>query len=658
MKYIFMVILTVVIVIYALLFTTFGNYALRPFVESKINKELGLSGHLSLFNLRLNSFDLLYEVDKNSIKLDGNYSIFAKSIDASYDLALANLSSFEQLANMPLVGEASINGKAFGTLALMDVEGLLKLQSSPISFSIKLDELKPISMKINTKEFKLEDLLYTLAKNPYAKALVDIDANIKNISDDFVDANIELSTKNALLSSLYMKKDFDVDMLDTPFSLNIEATTKDKKATYALDLNSNSFYIKSSGKLESKPLKIDAKYDLNIADLQTLKPFIAQNLRGDFKTNGVVFGGEDDLKIEGETSAASSKSTYSALLKNSKLSTILLNVSNLDIAKLTYMLDLPPYATGRVGVEAKLDGFENSINGNIIGVAQNVVLNSMVIKKEFELDLPKTSLEARAVVDVSDGVAKSNSMRVDSNLANVALKDFTYNLNDASLSSNYILDVKELSNLEPLLGRKIRGAFLGSGNISKAKDLELNLDSKSIGDLSANLKNDDLVLKIKKAKAQQLLHMFYYPEVLDADVDVSLDYSLLSKKGLANLVLSDGFFKQNQPFDLVKQYTKTDLYKESFGGTSKANIDGSKIAAVFDLKSNSSSIVSPKTHIDSNKIDSNITLAHKKDSINVNLSGDINSPKVSIDFDAFLKSEAGQKAIKKVDKFLDKLFKR
>ena len=105
------------------------------------------------------------------------------------------------------------------------------------------------------------------------------------------------------------------------------------------------------------------------------------------------------------------------------------------------------------------------------------------------------------------------------------------------------------------------------------------------------------------------------------------------------------------------------MYVERFKGDVKADINKENIVASLDLKSNTSSIITKNTHLNSKtkKIKSKIDIVANHNPISVKLSGDINSPKVEVDATKLMKREA-QKAIekevkKKLGKDIGSLFK-
>ena len=154
--------------------------------------------------------------------------------------------------------------------------------------------------------------------------------------------------------------------------------------------------------------------------------------------------------------------------------------------------------------------------------------------------------------------------------------------------------------------------------------------------------------------------MLIYPEIFQASLDAKLDYNLAQSKGVFNGHVVDGNFVNNNTFNLIKQYTKFDMYRESFNGDIGANIHKENILASLDIHSKQASVKATNAKINSKTkmIDSDITIQAKKNIITGNINGDINSPKVKIDLNKFMESKAGDVLKKEINKGIDKLFKK
>ena len=142
--------------------------------------------------------------------------------------------------------------------------------------------------------------------------------------------------------------------------------------------------------------------------------------------------------------------------------------------------------------------------------------------------------------------------------------------------------------------------------------------------MDARLFNDEFTAKLSKLKTLDALHMLIYPEVFDARLNGDLKYNLAQKKGRLDAKLLNGKFTKNQLLTLLKQYGQIDLYVERFSGDVVADINKEKIKASVDLASNTSSIVTKDTKLNTltKKVDSTITVTANKQPITATVKGD------------------------------------
>jgi len=234
-----------------------------------------------------------------------------------------------------------------------------------------------------------------------------------------------------------------------------------------------------------------------------------------------------------------------------------------------------------------------------------------------------------------------------SNLANLNVKQARFNINDVSLKSDYKVKIHNLDKLYFVTERHLKGKFVANGEFKKAKDLDFTMHSNIAGGaLDAKLHNDDFHADINKMRTLDILVI--YPKVFDAAIDAKLDYNLAVAKGNLKGFLSNGKFTRNQVLDLTKQYAHIDLYKQRFKGDVSANINKEHILASLDLKSNTSSIKTIGTKLNSKtkRIDSVIDINANGNPLVVKLQGNVNAPKVSVDASKIVKKEA-EKAVKK-----------
>jgi len=656
------ILVTLVATVYIVAFTSLGNGLLKPVVESKINEQVKLDSKLTTFRLSMSEFEILLELNaNNSILLKGNYSPFSQAFNLVYRVRLDNLESLQQLTATPLQGKFHTDGRAKGDMIFMEVDGKSDVGESDTTYHVELSNLNPTSIIAKVKEAKLSSLLYLGAQSQYASANINLDVNFKNINPGEMDGDIVLKTKNAKIDTRLMKKDFNVTIPDTSFAMNLDAKLKGNDVDYNYDLSSNLFKILSSGKVIPEPFKSDIKYSLNIKELAVLKPIIGTELRGAFKLDGTAKGNKEKLIVSGKSDLCESDTKFEAVLKDFTSSTIAVTIKNLKLNKLQYMANQPHYTDGVFSMDADIsDAKSGSLKGKIATTIKKGLLNSAYLTKayEFKSKMPITTFDSTTTT-ILDGDIVDTKVDFNSNIVNLDIKRARFNIKEMSLNSDYVAGIQNLDKLYFITQRHMKGGLTLNGELSKAKDLDLTIHTKVAGgNIDAKLHNDDFHAELKSVGTRGLLHMLIYPELFKSNLNADIDYNLASAKGVFSGDIADGNFAKNQTFDLIKQYTKFDMYRESFNGDVKADINKENILVSLDLRSKQASIETKDTKLNTKtqKIDSDLTVQAKKNTITVNLKGDINSPKVKVDLEKLMKSKAGEAIEKEINKLFKKLF--
>ncbi len=659
---------TLVVALYIVVFTSFGNALLKPMVESKINEQTKLQSRLSTFSLSMSDFEIVLEINENNkVELKGVYSLFSQTFDILYNINLQNLQTLKSLTKTQLRGDFLTNGNVKGDIAFMKIDGKSSVAKSDTSYHVELSELNPTAIIANIKGAKLSALLYMSSQNPYAAADIDMDINFRDITPHKMDGEVVLVSKNGKIDPKYMLSDFNVTIPQTSFSMNLDAKLKGDDIGYKYALLSNLFKIDSSGSIVPQPLKADLKYSLNVENLEVLKPVTKADIRGAFKLNGDVKGTKEKLLVSGISDLASSDTVFEAVLKEFSPASIKAKIVNLDIAKLLYMLKQPHYSDGLFSMEADIsDASVENLSGNVVTTITKGMLDSKYLSKtyEFASPMPKTTFNSATKTLLRDAIADTK-VDFNSNIADLDIKSAKFNIKDNSLQSDYKIVIPNLDALFFATNQHIRGAITAEGAVSRAKDFDFTLYSElADGKINAKLHNDDFFADIYSVKTRKILHMLLYPEIADASLNAKIKYDLAQSRGVFEGKVTDAKFVKNQTFDLISQFVKFDMYKELFSGDVNAKIDKENILASMDLRSKDAAIKTEKTELNTktNQIDTDVSIRIKKDEILGSVKGDINAPKVSIDIEKFMKTKVGEavqeKIDKEVEKGLNKLFKK
>lgn len=654
------VFLGLVAIIYLIAFTSFGNSLLKPTIEKKIQELTTLDSKLSKFSLSMSKIDLVLELNSNnSLHVEGTYSLFDSSFDIDYDVNLNELKTLEPLVKIPIKGMFKTDGNLKGSMKFLEVNGNSNLASSKTTYFIELKDMKPTSIIAKIQKLRLDELLTMSGQKAYASADVNLDVNFKSIQAHKLDGDINLNTRGAKLNSKIMKKDFNINIPNTNFAMNLDAKLNGDDVNYNYKLLSNLFEITSVGHVVPQPLKADIKYGVNIKELALLKPITGADVRGTFKLNGSVNGTKEEMNVIGKSDVAFSDTSFKAILKDFEPSSIKADIENIHIAQALYMLNQPHFTDGFLSLHVDIPNAKN-LKGTIKSNIKKGLLDSAYMTKayEFKSKMPKTTFELNTFTKLNGDILDTR-VALDSSLAKLNIQSAVFNLKNSSLKSDYISDIPNLDKLFFVTSQHIKGGITINGDLSKAKDLDLTIHTKVAGgSIDAKLHNDDFHADLVKVSTLKLLHMFSYPELFKASLNAKVDYNLADSKGDVDGHVVDGHFVKNKTFDLIKQYARIDMYKETFNGDVSAKINKEKILANLDFKSRTSSIKTTQTKLNTktNQIDSKLLIVANKNPINTRLSGDINQPKVSVDLEAFMKSKAGDKVKKEVSRFLNKLF--
>ena len=656
-------ILTLVISIYVLAFTGFGNSLVKPIVENELQKVTKLDAKLSEFSLSSDNFNIILDLDsRNTIYISGNYSIFSKKFNVAYKLRLDKLENLQPLTNSKDIrGVFHTTGRINGDTKFITVDGISNVASSNTSYHIELTDFNPTSIIAKVKKADLAQLLYISGQKKYAQAKLNADINFKNIDPNKLDGDIKVITKDGRLNTQVMKDDFNITIPKTAFAMNLYAKLSGKNIDYKYKLKSNLANFNSLGRVIPQPLQTDIKYNLDVKELAVLKPITSADIRGALKLNGTVKGTKENMVILGYTDIASSKTSFKTILKEFQSKSITAKIQNLKVQKLLYMVKQPHYADALVDVNIDIsDAKMGQLAGNILTNIKQGKVDTKFITKEYKFKhkMPKTLFKAKISTKLDKNMINSK-ITFNSTLADLYVKKAHFNLDDISLKSDYSLNIAKLEKLFFVTEKHILGGIKIDGELKKAKDLDFIAYSDIVGGkLEAKLHNDNINIDLKDIKTIELLHKLIYPEIFSASLDAKVNYDLAKNKGHMNGKLNNGKFTQNIAFDLAKEYAKINMYREGFKGDVKADINKEHIIASLDLQSRTSSIKTQNTKLNTktNQIKSTINIDANGNEIIVKLSGDTTKPKVKVDASELVKAKAKKAIAKEIEKkFGDKL---
>ncbi|EDO9794431.1 hypothetical protein GO117_02860 [Campylobacter fetus] len=524
---------------YTILFTSFGNSLIKPYVEKIATQKSGMKIELKKFKVGLSKADIQAAINSElNLTVTGSYNLIKKNFDLNYTAQTRSLNSF----GIDIKDNISLNGDMIGNLNNFVVNGAGILVGSNMRFAIRIVNLKPLELKLDAKSLNLAQISTIALHKPYIIGHLDATADISYANNGYQgDANLNI--KKANTNNELIQNDFNISLpsnffitakSDIKLSGDIATAKTVIKSPIAVAAALNSVYNISNNKLNTD-------LNLNIPDLLKLEPLIKQSLKGEITLNANTQIDANklsflDARIKGLGGIVIAK------LKDNKIDA---DIKNIKLDELLKIASLPAIADGSINGIADINDINipSKTNGSANLKITNSKLKSNKLNKlintEIKKDIPFTG-DAKAIFQ--DGILNLNSI-LSSEILRVDKFHSIYNLDSKDANASLQMSIPSLNALGNLTGKTLNGsAELNAEAVIKATKLDnLSLNIKAMdGVINANLKNNTLKANIKDILAENLFVLIgqkpLFDGVLNAELNLdSIDIKNLNGKGVIDL---------------------------------------------------------------------------------------------------------------------------
>lgn len=648
----------ILISVYVVLFTPLSKTIIVPIIEDKISDASKIKNvEISTFDLSLSSLKLQLLLENQTINVNSTFDLLGKNVDLAYDVNINNLSAFDYLSGQKLKGTFKTVGTLKGRFDKLKLSGIANVASGKINYNLKIDNNNINNIQANINSIDLATLMYMVNQPKFIDGKFNSNIDISSLDLDKI--TLDANVKNGIFNVAIFKKELNLNLPKSDFKLNTNVNLVNKSGKFIFNFDSSLIKLLTNGSIDLNSLNIDSKYSVLINKLAMLEPIINTKLNGSFSTNGTVKGDKKSMKIAGYSDIASSKTSYNIALKDLALDKINAKIKNAKLDKILHLVNQPLYAKANLDVDLNINSLDK-LNGKITTALTNGLLNKKIIKRDFNITLPKKATFSLKTLTSLDKNIIDTKSTIKTFAANIDTKNSLFDTKTSVFKTDYLINIPKLSKLYFITNQKMRGDIKINGDVEFKDDIAASFNSNKFdGKINGTLVKDILKVSIKDVNSVRLLNMMYYPEIYDSKINLDLDYNLTSKKGISNIVMNDGKFLTNQLSQTIKKFIKKDLTKEIYK-VAKINtkIDDKKLKSTLLMTSRNSKISSKKMFIDLEKstIDSKIDIEYYKYKIGLTLKDKLTSPKVKIDANKLLKSKAKTKVSEAIEKKLgDKL---
>ena len=526
------ILLVLVVALYCVLFSSFGNSVLKPFVEKIASEKIGMEFRLEKFELGFSSFDILAIINGElGVESKGKYSLFSSQFDLNYNTQAKSFNGMQI--------DLSLKGEALGSFDNFVANGSGSLAGSSIRFASRIKDYSPLELKLDAKELDLAALSMIALKKAYITGKLSAVADIAG-----QEGTAKLNSAKIIITK-EAQNDFGISLpANFALSLNsdikllgkqVAATTRVKSALANLSAKNTSYNFENG--------EITSDFNVDIANLAALEPIIKQKLNGSIKVAGntkIANGAMEflDAKINGLGGE------ILASLKDNELNA---NIKNLKLAQALSLAGLAPLANSDISGTAKITNLNDTkkIKGSANLTLSNGVLNHKQMNALLGSDLSSdVSFNAQNKLEIASGTLNFDSVLNSPVIENLGAKgSYTLANGDAKIDL-----AGKIADLGAIFGSGAKSPANIKANVGlKAGELsDGDIDIKGFGgEILAKVKGKALNANIKNIKAEQVLAMTAFGSLFNGEVnaELSLDgLNLQNLNGRGELSVKNGVF--------------------------------------------------------------------------------------------------------------------
>ena len=536
------ILLVLVVALYCVLFSSFGNSVLKPFVEKIASEKIGMEFRLEKFELGFSSFDILAIINGElSVESRGKYSLFSSQFDLNYNTQAKSFNGMQI--------DLSLKGEALGSFDNFVANGSGSLAGSSIRFASRIKDYAPLELKLDAKELDLAALSMIALKKAYILGKLSAVADIAG-----QEGTAKLNSAKIIITK-EAQNDFGISLpANFALSLNsdikllgkqVAATTRVKSALANLSAKNTSYNFENG--------EITSDFNVDIANLAALEPIIKQKLNGSIKVAGntkIANGAMEflDAKINGLGGE------ILASLKDNELNA---NIKNLKLAQALSLAGLAPLANSDISGTAKITNLSDTkkIKGSANLTLSRGVLNHKQMNALLGSDLSSdVSFNAQNKLEIASGTLNFDSVLNSPVIENLGAKgSYTLANGDAKIDL-----AGKIADLGAIFGSGAKSPVNIKANVGlKAGELsDGDIDIKGFGgQILAKVKGKALNANIKNIKAEQVLAMTTFGSLINGEVnaELSLDgLNLENLNGRGELSVKNGVFNAAAISKLLK----------------------------------------------------------------------------------------------------------
>ncbi|MDD5212135.1 MAG: hypothetical protein PHV62_06950, partial [Sulfuricurvum sp.] len=355
-----------VVILYLLLFTHFGNTLAQPFIEQKLNSVLQTPITIETFSLNHNTLALdFHDSLNNTVQIQGKFSLITLTLHAFYQADLSHVGGLNTF-HLPIKTSGVLNG-GYGT---MHVQGSVDIFEGNIQYRTQLSRFYPSDVHISLQKLNYQNLLQWLKYPHHSSTLLNGELDLHGLSRRNIKGDVTLRTHT---------KNF------SPSEIVDDNTSFDFLSLFTDD----------QGKIQ--PFRLNITLNASVDELGILEQFAMIPLRGSAKLNTILQGDQDRFVLDAHSTLAKSSTHARVHWKRLRPSYVYMNMEHADANSLFHLFSQSSPIEGSVSMVA-----ESTINQTTANLTvRNGITHPDIFKRVYHLTQPQSRFNTTLAADIT-----------------------------------------------------------------------------------------------------------------------------------------------------------------------------------------------------------------------------------------------------------------
>jgi len=329
------------------------------------------------------------------------------------------------------------------------------------------------------------------------------------------------------------------------------------------------------------------------------------NINDQVDIKGHISGSYDSMFTHGVGRLLDGNITYDFTKRGESIESLSIKISDLNSTKFGNMLKEDLIFKGKANTTIAFNQIsKDKKDGNITYTIRDKSFYNMDLDIKVDIDIKDQKHKFRA-----DIISKDLKIIIDRGSFNQSTKE---------AHAFYTLDIKDLTKVEKLLGKRLVGSFYALGEIDYSNNLQINGLSKSLGgliDFLYDKNSDTITLKSSKVPSKNITKMLEEDDIIDTYISGESHYYIKRKELITNAKLIKSRVLHSKSVDELSQKLDWNITDEYFDDSSiNISYQDSIIKGNIKLSNSSNHLIlnGAKIYLKDKSIDSYINLKIKK----------------------------------------------